>query len=56
MGIFINTSGIGIIEHNLTINPLSVQAGDAVIINGDLGRHGIAIMDGAGRIRNLETT
>jgi len=43
-GIFINTSGIGIIEHNLTINPLSVQAGDAVIINGDLGRHGIAIM------------
>lgn len=43
-GIFINTSGIGIIEHNLTINPLSVQPGDAVIINGDLGRHGIAIM------------
>lgn len=43
-GIFINTSGIGIIEHHLTINPLSVQPGDAVIINGDLGRHGIAIM------------
>lgn len=43
-GIFINTSGIGIIEHNLIINPLSVQPGDAVIINGDLGRHGIAIM------------
>ncbi|CAD5946328.1 Carbamoyl dehydratase HypE [Planktothrix rubescens] len=43
-GIFINTSGIGIIEHNLTINSLSVKAGDAVIINGDLGRHGIAIM------------
>jgi len=43
-GIFINTSGIGIIEHHLTINPFSVQPGDAVIINGDLGRHGIAIM------------
>lgn len=43
-GIFINTSGIGIIEHNLIINPLSVRPGDGVIINGDLGRHGIAIM------------
>lgn len=43
-GIFINTSGIGIIEHNLNINPSSVKEGDAVIINGDIGRHGIAVM------------
>lgn len=43
-GIFINTSGIGIIEHNLTINPLSIQQNDAVIISGDIGQHGIAIM------------
>lgn len=43
-GIFINTTGVGIIEHNLTINPLSVQPGDAVIISGDIGQHGIAIM------------
>lgn len=43
-GIFINTSGIGVIEHNLNINPSAIKEGDAVIINGDLGRHGIAIM------------
>jgi hydrogenase expression/formation protein HypE len=43
-GIFINTSGIGLIEHKLTINPSNVQAGDALVLNGDLGRHGIAIM------------
>jgi hydrogenase expression/formation protein HypE len=43
-GIFINTTGVGIIEHNLTINPLSVQPEDAVIISGDIGQHGIAIM------------
>lgn len=43
-GIFINTAGVGIIEHNLTIAPTSVQPGDVVLLNGDLGRHGIAIM------------
>jgi hydrogenase expression/formation protein HypE len=43
-GVFINTSGIGIIEHNLTVAPASVHPGDVVLLNGDLGRHGIAIM------------
>lgn len=43
-GIFINTSGVGIIEHNLVIAPQSVQPGDVIVLNGDLGRHGIAIM------------
>ncbi len=43
-GIFINTAGIGVIEHALTIAPASVQPGDAVLLSGDLGRHGIAIM------------
>lgn len=43
-GIFLNTSGVGVIEHDLTIAPHSVQAGDAVILSGDIGRHGIAVM------------
>ncbi len=43
-GIFINTSGIGVIEHDLVIHPKSVQPGDAILVNGDIGRHGIAIM------------
>ncbi len=43
-GIFINTAGVGLIEHNLTIAPSSVRLGDAVILNGDIGRHGMAIM------------
>jgi hydrogenase expression/formation protein HypE len=42
--IFINTAGIGVIEHNLVINPSSVKRGDIIIVNGDIGRHGIAIM------------
>jgi hydrogenase expression/formation protein HypE len=43
-GIYINTSGVGVIEHNQEIHPLKVQPGDAVILSGDLGRHGIAVM------------
>ncbi len=43
-GIFINSAGVGIIEHNQIIAPQTVQPGDAILINGDLGRHGISIM------------
>lgn len=45
-GIFINTSGIGVIEANAknSIGPASVQPGDVIILSGDLGRHGIAIL------------
>ncbi|MGB7622242.1 MAG: hydrogenase expression/formation protein HypE [Terriglobia bacterium] len=43
-GIFINTAGIGRIEHKRSISPASIQPGDVLLLNGDLGRHGIAIM------------
>jgi hydrogenase expression/formation protein HypE len=43
-GLFINTTGIGVIEHSLNIAPQRVQPGDAVIVSGDLGRHGMAIL------------
>ncbi|GIV20033.1 MAG: hydrogenase expression/formation protein HypE [Armatimonadota bacterium] len=43
-GVFLNTSGVGVIEHDLRIAPQSVQVGDAVILSGDIGRHGIAVM------------
>ncbi len=43
-GLFINTAGIGVIEHSLSIAPGSVRTGDAVLVSGDLGRHGMAIM------------
>jgi hydrogenase expression/formation protein HypE len=45
-GVFVNTSGIGVIEANgkTNIGPGSVQNGDVVIVSGDLGRHGIAIL------------
>lgn len=43
-GVYITTSGVGVIETPLTIVPASLCAGDAVILSGDVGRHGMAIM------------
>lgn len=42
--IFINTSGIGVRMVNYVINPYQIQTGDSIIISGDIGRHGMAIM------------
>lgn len=43
-GLYINTAGIGVIEHDLCIAPSSVRTGDVVILSGDIARHGMAIM------------
>lgn len=43
-GIFINTSGIGVMEHKQTLSPSQVKTGDAILLSGDIGCHGIAII------------
>jgi hydrogenase expression/formation protein HypE len=42
-GVFVTTSGVGVIERGC-ISPSRVKPGDAVIVSGDLGRHGIAVL------------
>jgi hydrogenase expression/formation protein HypE len=43
-GIFINTSGIGLIPDNIDISASKARVGDAIIINGFIGEHGSAVM------------
>jgi hydrogenase expression/formation protein HypE len=43
-GLFINTTGVGTLEHTLTIHPSEVRPGDRIVLSGDIGRHGMAIM------------
>lgn len=43
-GVFINTTGIGVIEHNKNITPKSITPGDFILLNGDIGQHGISVM------------
>lgn len=42
--IFINTSGIGIINETVNISPKNCKPGDMIIINGRIAEHGICIM------------
>ena len=42
--IFINTSGIGKIEHSLDLGLDSVEIGDEIIVSGPVGNHGMAVM------------
>jgi len=41
---FIVTAGVGAIECGRAIGPQAVEPGDAVIVSGDLGAHGIAVL------------
>jgi hydrogenase expression/formation protein HypE len=43
-GIFINTTGIGIIPAGIQISPKRARPGDLILINGAIAVHGIAIM------------
>ena len=42
--LFINTSGIGIVRKGINAGSHAVREGDAVILSGDIGDHGIAIL------------
>ncbi len=44
--IFITTSGIGAVEHDIPIHGANARPGDVVIISGTIGDHGIAVMAG----------
>ncbi len=43
-GIYINTSGLGIVPDGIHISPTNVVPGDVVIVSGLIGEHGITIL------------
>lgn len=43
-GVYINTSGVGLLDEGVDISPSRIRSGDAILVSGDLGRHGIAVM------------
>jgi hydrogenase expression/formation protein HypE len=52
--LFINTAGIGVIPSGVNISAQNIQPKDVVIINGELGNHGTAILIARGELA-LET-
>lgn len=43
-GIFINTSGVGVVPDGVDISPIRVRPTDKVILSGPIGNHGISIL------------
>lgn len=43
-GVYINTSGVGVIPEGVHIGPHRAQPGDVVILSGTIGDHGMAVM------------
>jgi hydrogenase expression/formation protein HypE len=56
--LFINTSGIGLVEPNVDISGTNAKVGDVLIVSGTLGDHGIAVMsarEGLGFTTDLQS-
>jgi hydrogenase expression/formation protein HypE len=43
-GCYINTAGVGLLRQGISVGPHRAQPGDAVIVSGTIGDHGMAIM------------
>ncbi|MCG6920029.1 MAG: hydrogenase expression/formation protein HypE [Acidobacteria bacterium] len=43
-GIYVNTSGLGRVRNGVHVGPTRAVAGDAVLVSGPVGDHGIAVM------------
>ncbi|HWV37282.1 MAG TPA: hydrogenase expression/formation protein HypE [Vulgatibacter sp.] len=43
-GIFVNTSGVGVVPKGVTLGSSQIRAGDHILVSGTIGDHGMAIM------------
>lgn len=50
-GVFITTAGVGVVPDNVAISPAAARPGQAVLISGPIGDHGVAILS---KRENLE--
>jgi hydrogenase expression/formation protein HypE len=49
-GCYINTAGVGLIEHDLDLGVANARPGDAIIVSGPIGDHGVTIMLARGEL------
>lgn len=50
-GVFITTAGVGVVPDNIEISPAAARSGQAVLVSGPIGDHGVAILS---KRENLE--
>lgn len=49
-GLYITTTGVGVVYPGLVVGGAQAQAGDAVILSGPIGDHGIAVLEARGEL------
>jgi hydrogenase expression/formation protein HypE len=49
-GLYINTSGVGVVEHEHILGPRAIRPGDVVLVSGPIGDHGMAVMIARGEL------
>ncbi|MCK4900409.1 MAG: hydrogenase expression/formation protein HypE, partial [Anaerolineales bacterium] len=49
-GLYINTSGVGLLQYDGKISGSHAQPGDLVILSGPIGDHGIAVLEARGEL------
>jgi hydrogenase expression/formation protein HypE len=49
-GCYINTAGVGVVERDGTLGVAQAQPGDAIVVSGPIGDHGITIMLARGEL------
>ena len=49
-GLYINTSAVGVIEHEHILGPRAIRPGDKVLVSGPIGDHGMAVMIARGEL------
>ena len=49
-GCYINTAGVGVVEHDVSLGVVNAQPGDVVIVSGPIGDHGVTIMLARGEL------
>jgi hydrogenase expression/formation protein HypE len=42
--VYVNTAGIGVVRPGVDIRPGRARPGDVVLVSGDIGRHGVAVL------------
>jgi hydrogenase expression/formation protein HypE len=49
-GCYINTAGVGVIERDITLGVAQARPGDAILVSGPIGDHGVTIMLARGEL------
>jgi hydrogenase expression/formation protein HypE len=50
-GLYVTTAGLGVLEHDLVLEPQRVRPGDRLLLSGTLADHGMAVMIARGDLR-----